>query len=65
MWVFFFFDLIFRQDLANVHQQTIYHVKEQLISFHMMYELLQDFFLNHLKFAILWDQSWKKLLFSY
>ena len=45
-----------------------------------MYELLQDFFWtnlgkscyflikrdgNHLKFAILWDQSWKKLLFSY
>ena len=44
IWVFFCFKSIFRQDLVDVQQQTIHHVKEQLISFHMMYDLLQDFF---------------------
>ena len=62
---FFCFKLIFRPDVADVKQQTIHHVKGQLTSFHMRYDLLQEKNLNHLKLAILCDQSWKKLLFSY
>ena len=59
---FFCFKLIFCPDVADVKQKTIHHVKEQLISFHMRYDLLQENFLNHLKLEILSDQSWKKVV---